>query len=380
MKTISINKSIVTLLVGVLLIVMAISGCESNIPTQHVEEIATLEDNTASLEEQSQTSEGSLLKDIIRDLEPGIISKSYFTETMRKLLEENGIDPEQVRSSNDIPENIKLLRGEEALIEFSSEWEQNDKSAEKSFSPMFDPEISSEYPVFFLSQSAVPATTEFVISETGSSPTNGSVTVNYQGIQITTNYTSTWNAIAVANTISHNINTHSSIQLSASVSGTTVKVTEKRDGCSYNGNLVSVSHTNGTHITVNNDSFYMKDGHDGEGWCPPPPPPPSTVSLDWGSFINTNSISGAIQMGSYTWASVNLYYLSVASHSYNDGFLILDQFDECYNCNQVAAGLVTSKNPAAPSEYWQQYGQHIWWFHPDDNVLLYTISYKWTNF
>jgi len=124
----------------------------------------------------------------------------------------------------------------------------------------------------------------------------------------------------------------------------------------------------------------MADGHDGEGWCPPPPPPPSTVSVGYGSFVNTDQFTGGVQMGSYTWVSEVIYYLSVSSHSYQDGFLIADQFEELYDDSQVAAGLTTVKNPADPSYYWQQFGQHIWWFHPDDDVLLYDLSYDWTNF
>lgn len=362
---------------GVLVISVAVFGCESNVNVDTSNENLRIE---IPGQTNKSTEDGERMVDALRNLKTGPVTRPYYTSKMRDLLIENGIDPYQEREGVEDPDRFKWLLGIEAWREYDSEWEQKNKGTGESLFSKIDPGVSSEVPVTLLSQSGEPAFTEFVVSNTGAAPANGSVTVNYLGVQVTTNYTSSWNAIAVANTIANNINNNSNIKVSATVSGTTVRLKEKRDGCNYNGNMVAVSHTNGTHITVNNDTFYMKDGHDGEGWCPPPPPPPSTVSVDWGSFINTNSTTGGIQMGSYTWASVNLYYISVSSHSYKDGFLLLDQLDECYNCNQTAAGLITSKNPVAPSNYWQQFGQHIWWFHPDDQVLLYTISYKWTNF
>lgn len=124
----------------------------------------------------------------------------------------------------------------------------------------------------------------------------------------------------------------------------------------------------------------MADGHDGEGWCPPPPPDPITVIVDYDSYVNKDEYTGLLEMGSYTWASAVLYYISIATRSYQDGILITDQFYELYDASQIDAGLTTVKDPEDPSIFWQQFGEHVWWFHPEDEILLYSISYDWTNF
>lgn len=111
--------------------------------------------------------------------------------------------------------------------------------------------------------SGTAAYVEFTVLETGNPPSSGSVGVWYEGVKVSTAYNSTWKPIDVAWTISNNINHDPNIQLSATVpSGSTVRLTEKRIGSEYNGNPVYVTHTNGTHITVNGYAFYMCCGTD----------------------------------------------------------------------------------------------------------------------
>lgn len=378
MKIQSINQSIVALLAGVFVVISF--ACESHLPLDIPEDQLHQEIPSQKFELQ----DGERLIDAFRNLKIGRLTNPYFSRKMRDLLKEHGIDPYQEWRSEEKHDNVIWLVGDE-WNNYTLDWEQNNKINGELMLSEVDPEISNESSVSFLSQSAEPAFTEIEIQNTGNQPSSGSVTVTYQGIQVTTNYTSSWNTIAVANTISHNINNNSNIQLTATVNGSTVRLTEKRDGCAYNGNLVSVSHTNGTHITVNSDSFYMADGHDGEGWCEPVndeyiPPPPTTINIGFGSSINTNSHTGQVAMGSWTGASQNIYEICVASHSYKDGWKI-ESAGYCENWDHyVAFGVGTTKDPQAPSVSWQQYGEHLWHINPDDTIVWYNTSYAWTNF
>lgn len=230
----------------------------------------------------------------------------------------------------------------------------------------------------------VPAFSEFEVVEVSNPPAGGSVTVKYLGVQITTSYSGTWDKYAVAHTISSNINNNSNIQLTASVNGSTVRITEKRDGCTYNGNPVYVSHTNGTHISVNDDTFHMANGHDGEGWCEPNggvvPPPPTQINVLGRSWINTNQVLGEVAMASDTWADRAIYNISVTGKSYEDGLLKANLYDENYSSNYAIVGIVTYKSPHAPPIKWEQIGAHFWWINASDDVIWYDISYKQSNF
>ena len=139
-------------------------------------------------------------------------------------------------------------------------------------------------------------------------PASGSITIHYEGEQVTTQYTSGQPAAAVAYAIYSNINNHSQIQLTASVPETgKILFTEKRDGCDYNGNTVSVTFTTGTHISVNHDALIMTGGEDIEGCEVVPPPgnngdPPPPIYISWGSVIDTPGQGfGWVHMWSYSW-------------------------------------------------------------------------------
>ncbi len=112
---------------------------------------------------------------------------------------------------------------------------------------------------------------------------SGSITVTYEGGEVTTHYSSFDSPLDVAMNMKININNHPTIQVHTNDSpfGTTVILTEKRAGCLHNGKRVWVESSPGTHIIVNGYEFVMSGGtDDGIGCDPPPiPDPPSTPAL-----------------------------------------------------------------------------------------------------
>lgn len=381
-----INKqTIVTLLLGVF--ILMIIGCDSSITTHSDDEQEILHEAVESVNQKSQSTDGLLMTDVLRDLESGPSSKAFFTDKMRKMLEKSGIDPDQERRLDEIPENVQVLWGEKAKNEFK-DW-QTSKAIDGFKKTSLSVNESFYSRNNLLLSSAVPAATEFEVVSISNPPASGSITVHYEGEQVTTQYTSGQTAAAVAYAIYSNINNHSQIQLTASVPETgKVLLTEKRDGCDYNGNQVYLTYTSGTHISANGDSFYMANGHDGEGWCEPIKddndediiPPPIIIYVDWNSWVNTNQILGQVAMASDTWASQPIYQITASSHSYEDGWLITHSNHVDYNANYAIAGILTYKSPESPQVLWQQYGQHTWWVNSSDQTVWYATSYNWTNF
>ena len=213
-----------------------IIGCESSITTHSADEQETLHEAVERVKQKSQSTDGMLMKDVLRDLESGPSSSAFFTDKIRKMMEKNGIDPEQERLLDEIPENVQVLWGEKAKNEFK-EWVKS-KAIDFKKTSLAVNESSNSRNNLLLS-SAVPPATEFEVVSISNPPASGSITVHYDGEQVTTQYTSGQPAAAVAYAIYSNINNHSQIQLTASVPETgKVLLTEKRGGCDYNGNQV----------------------------------------------------------------------------------------------------------------------------------------------
>ena len=218
-------------------------------------------------------------------------------------------------------------------------------------------------------------------------PASGSITIHYDGEQVTTQYTSGQPAAAVAYAIYSNINNHSQIQLTASVPETgKVLLTEKRDGCAYNGNSVAVTHTNGTHITVNNDTFFLTGGEDVQGCEDPVPPPPEDpgdppppIYISWGSVIDTPGQGyGWVHMWSYSWASEPIYYLDVIGVSQRDYLIINSGQDGGYNRSSAIVGVSEYRDPFDSVSSWIQNGDHL--FGITANYGYNTTSSDWETF
>jgi len=373
-------KSIVALFLGV--IILMSYGCESHLPVDISDDQLNQKTPTLLFELQ----DGERLIDQLRNLDTGPVARPYYTSKMRELLLEHGVDPYQDWKPVENRDQFKWLIGEEEWKEFIEDWERiTEKGIEQT--GYSTTEYNFDFGTSFttLNQSAEPAITEFEVVSISNPPANGSITIHYEGEQVTTQYTSGQPAAAVAFAIYSNINNHSQIQLTATVPETgKVLLTEKRAGCDYNSNQVYISYTNGTHISVNGDSFYMANGHDGEGWCEPVngsiPPPPTTIYVNWGSFINTSQTTGQVSMGSWTWASQNIYEIGVVSRSYHDGWLMAGLSENQNNSNYVVAGGSTTKNPNSPSVLWQQFGEHWWIPSSNADIIWVATSYDWTNF
>lgn len=331
--------------------------------------------------------EGQLLIDILQEQKPGPIARSYFTNEMRNLLTEHGIDPNQTRSSEEISEDVSWFVGEEAVNYFKQEWGIEYSGVEKQISQTLNVE-SQTRPQSVILQSAEPAIGELKIIEMGYTPTAGSITIHYEGEQVTTTFTTNDTATNVAYAIYGYVNGNPDIQLTAVVPEPgTIRFSEQRPGCEYNGNQISVYFTEPAHISVNTDRVILNGGHDGGGYCQPSDPnpqfpvnPPNPVYLDWGSFIDTNSNTWHVAMGSWTAASKPVSLIGVAGHSYEDGWLVASLYDELPNSNYVIVGVTTWKDPNMPSLQFQQYGEHFWHINPQDLTIWYATSYSWTNF
>lgn len=348
-----------------------ISGCESNVPTQSVDESETLQ---KIIEQPSN----SLVERPYR--EPGPIDTRKTTKLIEEVLKEQGRNPAEIRFGN-LSDKGYALKGEEAWEKYMKDWSFEGESFGKPVNTVYGIESG----IFsYSSLPPNPAQTTFGISEIQNTPTSGSVTVQYLGEQVTTNYTSSWNAYAVANTIGSNINNDSDIDLTATVNGTTVTVTEKRDGCAYNGNSVYVSHTNGTHITVNNDVFIMTGGEDPEG-CDDVPPPPddddgsnvTPIAIAWGSVIDPPAGYGWIDLWSYSASSQNIDYIDVAGYSYKDYIIISSGQDGGYNEDTGIVGTSEYIDPLDDEAHWEQMGDHLF---VETNVYYQVPSWVAINF
>ncbi len=364
------KQTLAALFVGVF--ILMISGCESNIPTQSVDDSATLNESIENF---------GNLTDEISTRKPGLVDSDKLTDLIREIIKATGRDPDKLRFG-ELSEKGYSLKGEEAWEKYMKNWDPKEGFGEKK-QLVIDPEpiISSASVI-----PPTPAQTGFIISEISNPPANGSVTVQYLGEQVTTNYTSTWNAYAVANTISSNINNDSNIQLTATVNGTSVIVTEKRDGCERNGNNVYVSHTNGTHITVNNDTFLMAGGTSEEG-CQEevplqpenPDDEPTGIWVSWGSIVDTpfGLDYGWVHMWSFTWATEPLYYLDVIGVSERDYIVINSGQDGGYNKASAIVGTSEYKDPLDDTSFWWQGGDHVFATNPNYGLQIFSRDWEY---
>lgn len=347
------KQTIAALFLGVF--ILMISGCESNVPTQSVDESETLQE---AMEDFSNlTDEESTRK-------PGQLDPDKLTDVIREIIKASGEDPDNLRFG-ELSEKGYSLKGEEAWEKYMKNWDPKEGFGEKS-QLMVNPGST------IFSSSVIPpspAETAFIVSGISNPPADGSITVKYQGEQVTSYYSMHQPASTVAYSVSSDINNDPDIQLTATVpSSGIVLVTEKRDGCEYNGNSVYVSHTNGTHVTVNNSSFLMAGGTDETGCheevpLPPDEPddPPISIYVSWGSVIYTPCCInyGWVDMWSYTWASQSLYYLDVIAASRRDGFVIGSGQDGGYNESYAIVGTSEYKDPLDDTSTWWQGGNHL---------------------
>lgn len=102
MKTISINQSIVALLMSVF--ILMISGCESNITTHSVDERETPQETVESLNINASDRP-------IR--EPGLLDTTQLTNQIREMLKATGRDPDKIRFG-ELSDKGYSLTGEEA--------------------------------------------------------------------------------------------------------------------------------------------------------------------------------------------------------------------------------------------------------------------------
>lgn len=263
--------------------VFILSGCESNLTTNSGNESITSEE---TVENQEATADRPMR-------EPGEIDPFKITDLIREVLKEKGRDPNEVRFGELSDKGIALT-GEEAWDKYMEDWEFGAKSFFKASSSTSSVIFNPESPITsFSTLPPTPAETQFEVVGISNPPVSGSITVQYLGEQVTTNYSSGQSASTVAYSIYGNINNDPDIQLTATVpSSGKVLLTEKREGCEHNGNSVYVSHSNGTHISVNNDTFIMTGGEDVEG-CEDVPPPPddddgsniTPIEIAWGQLL-----------------------------------------------------------------------------------------------
>lgn len=294
---------------------------------------------------------------------PGKIDPFNLTELLREMIRQNGGNPDELEFGG-LSEKGFVLTGEEAWKTYMKDWKHGIESNNKVISKVEN--FKSSW-IPFAIQPPTAAKTQFEIWNFSNPPASGSITVHYDGVQLTTQYTSGHTAHDVGYMIYSNINNHTQIQLTASVidSGKLI-ITEKRDGCDHNGNQVYVTHTGGTHITVNNDLFIMTGGTEISG-CKDPVPPivdpgvtPPPIYVSWGSEIATPPTDyGWVQMWSYSWASEPLHYLDVVGLSQKDFIILHAGQDGGYNRSSAIVGVSEYKSPFDDVSFWQQQGDHV---------------------
>lgn len=341
---------------GLLMAFLIIASCSDQMTTQidadeseRLQE--TLESFTSSRDERPMRM-------------PGQVNGSKLTDLIREILKEQGQDPDKLRFG-ELSEKGYSLKGEEAWNKYMKDWKDGKGKASNGHFLLLD----TEFPITsFSSLPPLPAETELRVLDLSNPPANGSITIRYEGEQVQTHYNSSQTATTVAYAIYGNINQSPDIQLTAVIpSPGTLVLTEKRDGCEYNGNMVTVSESQGTHIGLNSDTFMMAGGEDVEG-CQdpvPPPPPGPEITISWGSKISTPPFDyGWVDMWSYTWASEPIYYVDVIGVSQRDFTIINSGQDGGYNRSYAIVGASEYKQPFDPESLWQQSGDHLFGFSP----------------
>lgn len=340
---------------------LVITSCSDQITTQT---------NTGESEMRQETLESLTSSSDERPLrEPGLINGSKLNNLIREILIDQGQDPDKIRFG-ELSEKGYSLKGKEAWDKYMKDWKYGKgKAASGGFLL-----LEAELPITsFSSLPPTPAETELNVLDLSNPPANGSITISYEGKQVQTQYSSSQSADYVAYAIYGNFNQSPDIQLTASVpSPGTLLLTEKRDGCEYNGNMVTVSESQGTHIGLNNDTFVMRGGEDVEG-CQdpviPPPPGDPDILISWGSVINTPPFDyGWVDMWSYSWASEPIYYLDVIGVSQRDYMIISSGQDGGYNRSNAIVGASEYKQPLDPESLWQQSGDHLFGFSIDVGI------------
>jgi len=313
----SINHSLAALLLGVVILVMA--GCESSTPVEALNE--QREGTTPEL--LTQLGSDSLAAGELFTLEPDFVDPSEIPEELLKILEKRGINPDSLIDAGSFnKENFPASK--KARESYLKDQELDTvRMASTPQSITFTPEDSGGETQMAMSGEPTPASTEFIVTDGHGSPASGSITVRYDGELVTTPYTSFDNTFSVASMISHKINDDPDIQLTSIVSGTEVTVTEKRPGCEFNGNLVHISFSAGTHIAVNDSDIHLEGGTDDGVGCPPPDvlPAPQLLSPP------DDTLNQAIANLTLDWAPVEeatSYELQMATDVlFND--LVLDE-------------------------------------------------------
>jgi len=183
------------------------------------------------------------------------------------ILKEHGINPDSIEYKGLSDEDFYLI-GDEALKTILKDREIELKPLERK-----SDSLSYRYPneeEHLFRSSATPAQAEFTVIDLSNPPASGSISVHYEGVKVTTQYTSGCMPIGVAMSIRNNINNNPNIQLTAGGPvGTTVVLTEKRAGCEHNGKAVYITSSQGSHICVSHASVYMSGGTDDGIGCPP---------------------------------------------------------------------------------------------------------------
>ena len=243
------------------------AGCESNTPVEALSEQGEL--TATELLGQSPVVVDSLGTEERQQFKSGPIFPPVITENLRKMLEEQGINPDSL-TWPESPAKGNWLVGRQV-------WEKYLENQKIDSDSLFGEAVHRsakphlEFDVTPLAENmATPASTEFIVTDGHGSPSSGSITIQYEGEQVTTSYTSSDNTFSVASMISHKINDDADIQLTSIVSGAEVTVTEKRPGCEFNGNLVHISFSTGTHIAVNDSDVHLEGGTDDGVGCFPP--------------------------------------------------------------------------------------------------------------
>jgi hypothetical protein len=338
---------------------LVIASCSDQIITQTDADESEIRQET--LESLTSSSDERPLR------EPGLINGSKLNNLIREILIDQGQDPDKIRFG-ELSEKGYSLKGKEAWDKYMKDWKHGKgKAASGDFLL-----LEAELPITsFSSLPPTPAETELNVLDLSSPPANGSITISYEGKQVQTQYNSSQTATTVAYAIYSNINQSPDIQLTAAVpSPGTLVLTEKRDGCDYNGNMVAVSESQGTHIGLNSDTFVMRGGEDVEGCQDPvisPPPGDPDILISWGSVINTPPFDyGWVDMWSYSWASEPVYYLDVIGVSQRDFIIISSGQDGGNNRSYAIVGASEDKQPLDPESFWQQSGDHYFGFSADE--------------
>lgn len=273
-------------------IILVITGCESSTPVEALNE--QREGTTPEL--LTQLSSKTLEMENQLRVPPGIVDPLIISDNLRKMLKKYDINVDSLEY-NGLPKNAKWLVGKEAWDTYFEGSIDTGQAGSKNVKLSGNnPQFTTNSAQTAMTGAPTPAYTEFMVTEGFGSPSSGSVTVKYQGEQVTTTYTSSDSPFSVASMISHKINDDADIQLTSTSTMTDVRVTEKWPGCEHNGNIVHISSSTGTHISINDTEFFMDGGtDDGIGCAPPDPlsspqllsPPnnsvdqPTSLTLDW---------------------------------------------------------------------------------------------------